>query len=101
MSRRQSQPDTGDSITRRQFMRDSTLTAAGLAVGMGAVTAQNAGAKADETACKAHAVGGLVKTTRSYNPDMEYRRLGKTGLWISALSLGGHWKKLPYIRGTL
>jgi predicted aldo/keto reductase-like oxidoreductase len=100
MNRKQSQPDIGGSITRRQFMRDSTLTAAGLAVGIGAVTAQNAKAKADEAACKAHAVGGLVKTTRSYNPDMEYRRLGKTGLWISALSLGGHWKKLPYIRGT-
>jgi aryl-alcohol dehydrogenase-like predicted oxidoreductase len=27
---------------------------------------------------------------------MEYRRLGTTGLWVSAVSLGGHWKKLPF-----
>lgn len=26
----------------------------------------------------------------NYNPNMEYRRLGKTGLWVSAVSLGGH-----------
>jgi aryl-alcohol dehydrogenase-like predicted oxidoreductase len=25
---------------------------------------------------------------------MEYRRLGKTGLWISAVCLGGHWKRI-------
>ncbi len=28
--------------------------------------------------------------TRSYNPDMEYRRLGRTGLMVSIVSLGGH-----------
>jgi len=35
-----------------------------------------------------------VAKTRSYNPGMEYRRLGKTGLWISAVCLGGHWKRI-------
>jgi aryl-alcohol dehydrogenase-like predicted oxidoreductase len=25
---------------------------------------------------------------------MEYRRLGKTGLWVSAVCLGGHWKRI-------
>jgi len=31
---------------------------------------------------------------RSYNPSMEYRPLGKTGLWVSAVCLGGHWKRV-------
>jgi len=30
----------------------------------------------------------------NYNPNMEYRRLGKTGLMVSAVCLGGHWKRL-------
>ena len=28
----------------------------------------------------------------NYNPKMRYRRLGKTGLMISEVSLGGHWR---------
>ena len=35
----------------------------------------------------------------NYNRDMEYRRLGKTGLWVSAVSLGGHWKRLVKVIG--
>jgi aryl-alcohol dehydrogenase-like predicted oxidoreductase len=38
--------------------------------------------------------------TRSYNPDMEYRRLGRTGLMFSAVSMGGHWKKIPFKPGS-
>ncbi len=33
----------------------------------------------------------------NYNKDMDYRRLGKTGLWVSAVCLGGHWKKMDKI----
>jgi hypothetical protein len=40
------------------------------------------------------------RKTRSYNPNMEYRRLGRTNMMISAVSLGGHWKKIPYKPGT-
>lgn len=40
------------------------------------------------------------RKTRSYNKNMEYRRLGRTNLMISAVSMGGHWKKLPYQVGS-
>ena len=33
----------------------------------------------------------------NYNPDMEYRRLGKTGLMVSAVCMGGHWKRLDRV----
>lgn len=98
MNNKHYQASKRNNMTRREFMRDGTLAAAGLAVGLGAVAGQ--GVEADQTKCKTDTVGGLVKTTRSYNRNMEYRRLGKTSLWISALSLGGHWKKLPYSFGT-
>jgi len=58
------------------------MTAAGLAVGLGSLSSQNAYADA------------AIRKTRSYNPDMEYRRLGGTGLWVSAVCMGGHWKRV-------
>ena len=63
-------------VTRRQFMRDGAMTAAGVAVGLGI---NAAGAKPIDTS-----------KIRNYNPNMEYRRLGKTNLMISAVCLGGH-----------
>jgi len=68
---------TGD-LTRRDLMRTGAVAAAGLAVG----GSQNAYAKAD------------VTKTRSYNSQMKYRPLGNTGLWISSVCLGGHWKRV-------
>lgn len=76
----QKQPDRKDGLTRREFVRDGAAAAAGLAVGMSAVS--QAAKKTD------------VKKTRSYNPEMKYRPLGKTGLWISQVCLGGHWKRV-------
>lgn len=35
--------------------------------------------------------------TRSYNPAMKYRPLGQTGLMVSAVCLGGHWKRVNRI----
>jgi aryl-alcohol dehydrogenase-like predicted oxidoreductase len=32
---------------------------------------------------------------------MEYRRLGKTGLWVSAVCLGGHWKRADVMKQEL
>jgi len=65
-------------LTRRDLMRTGAAAAAGLAVG----STQQAYA------------GNDVTKTRSYNPEMKYRPLGKTGLWISSVSLGGHWKRV-------
>ncbi|MDH4238917.1 MAG: twin-arginine translocation signal domain-containing protein, partial [Phycisphaerae bacterium] len=74
-----------NDVTRREFIRDGTFTAAGLAMGFGMMGSQIA------QAGKARA---SVRKTRSYNPEMEYRRLGKTGLWVSAVCMGGHWKRV-------
>ena len=63
-------------------MRDGTIVTTGLAAGLSAVAKLNA------------ADLGAIKKTRSYNPDMEYRRLGKTEMWTSAVCLGGHWKRI-------
>lgn len=80
-----------DNLTRRKFMRDGAMVSAGLASGIVpmAVDKLNAAQMAE------------ISRTRSYNPQMEYRRLGKTGLWISAVSLGGHWKRIDKIIGSV
>lgn len=72
----------GNDLTRREFMRDGATAAAGFAAGLAALADQQAQAAEQ------------IEKTRSYNPDMEYRRLGKTELWISAVCLGGHWKRV-------
>jgi len=77
----QNQRGNKAGLTRREFVRDGAAAAAGLAAGLGAVQSQ-AAEKTD------------VKKTRSYNPEMKYRPLGKTGLWISQVCLGGHWKRV-------
>jgi len=62
---------TDPTITRRRFIRDSAaaaITLAGTAELRAADTSQ----------------------ILNYNPDMEYRRQGKTSLMVSAVCLGGH-----------
>lgn len=78
-----------DSLSRRGFVKGTAAAVAGAAV-----TAKICPAGETE------AVPEDVKKTRSYNPQMEYRRLGRTGLWISAVSIGGHWKKIPFKFGS-
>jgi predicted aldo/keto reductase-like oxidoreductase len=72
-----------NNLTRRDFIRDGAIAAAGLAVGASGSQIARTG-EAD----------AAVRRTRSYNPEMEYHRLGKTGLWVSAVCLGGHWKRV-------
>jgi aryl-alcohol dehydrogenase-like predicted oxidoreductase len=74
-----------DALNRRQFVRDGATLAAGLAA---------AGVIAPGTA-SARAAAEIL----NFNPDMEYRPLGKTGLMISAVALGGHWKRVVNVIG--
>ena len=76
-------------ISRREFVQSTAVTAAALAAGV----LPHVVARAEDLAD--------VKKTRSYNPDMEYRRLGKTNIWVSAVCMGGHWKRIDTaIKGT-
>jgi len=68
-------------VTRRQFVREGAAGAAALAAGVSVVKVGNA-AEAD------------TSKIVNYNPDMEYRRCGKTNWMISAVCLGGHWKRI-------
>ena len=40
------------------------------------------------------------KSILNFNADMEYRKLGRTGLMVSAVSLGGHWKRVDTLLGA-
>ena len=79
-------------ITRRDFMRDSAAVAASAAA-----VAAGVGSAGGLAAAEANAADEAKKKTPSYNPDMEYRRLGKTGVWVSAVCLGGHWKRIDKV----
>ena len=59
-----------NKMSRRKFMRDSAVAAAGIAAGLGAVATQNAQA----------APAKPLNTSKilNYNENMEYRRLGRT-----------------------
>lgn len=70
-------------VSRRDFIASSTLAAVGLAAGAGALAAAEP-----------------VRKALNQNPDMEYRRLGRTGLMISAVCLGGHWKRIDTVVPT-
>ncbi len=71
-----------NDLSRREFVRDTALTAAGAAIGAAALGGRVAQGAADAPADTAK--------IRNYNPAMEYRRLGKTGFMVSAFGLGGH-----------
>jgi hypothetical protein len=74
-----------DGISRREFIRGAAAGAAALAA---AGLVEGAGAEAAPTS-----------KILSYNPDMEYRRLGRTGWLLSAAVLGGHWKRVHTVIG--
>jgi aryl-alcohol dehydrogenase-like predicted oxidoreductase len=65
-------------ITRRDFVSAGSLAAGSVIVGVGGANA----AEYDRS------------KILNYNENMEYRRLGNTGLMVSAVCLGGHWKRM-------
>ncbi len=77
-------------VSRREFVQDTAAAAAGAALGAGVIG----------KAARAAAEPPDPTKTRSYHENMEYRRLGRTNLMISAVSMGGHWKRIPYRGGT-
>ena len=75
-----------DRVTRRKFMRDGAAAAAGIAA---AINTTGQVSASEQKACKSKIL--------NYNENMEYRRLGKTGLMIGAVGLGGHWKQISKV----
>ncbi len=69
-----------DKFSRRDFMRNSSLVAAGTVAGA--------------LAGQGKAATQPVHTSKilNFHPKMTYRRMGKTNLMVSEVSLGGHWK---------
>jgi len=72
-----------DKLSRRTFIRNTSLTAAGAIAGVLAAKGCTSGRLAKR---------GDTSKILNYNPNMGYRRLGKTNLMVSEVSLGGHWK---------
>lgn len=80
-------PLKDNELSRRTFIKNTFLMAAGAI--SGAMASQSAGKQQD---------GSRILC---YNPEMEYRRLGKTDLMISAVCLGGHWKRINVMNQDL
>ena len=73
---------TGQQISRREFV------GAGVAVTGAAALAMTPAANS-----------AVESRIPSFNSQMEYRRLGKTGLMVSAVGQGGHWKRVQTVVG--
>jgi aryl-alcohol dehydrogenase-like predicted oxidoreductase len=71
-----------EKFSRRRFMRDAVVGATSIAVGLSGAAE---GAKSRKT------------KILNYNQEMDYRRLGKTGLMVSAVCMGGHWKRVDKV----
>jgi aryl-alcohol dehydrogenase-like predicted oxidoreductase len=71
-------------VTRRDFVKASAATAAGIAAGIVPSRIVRAGNPDKQK----------TDDILNYNQQMEYRRGGKTNLMFSAVCLGGHWKRV-------
>ncbi len=73
-----------DRLNRRAFVRGTTAGAAMLAAGVSVPRIVKAGNTEEAN------TQGIL----NYTPQMEYRQCGKTGWMVSAVCLGGHWKRV-------
>jgi len=80
-------------MTRREFVRNTTVAAAGLAAMAAAVQSGQIVQAGQPTTAD-------TKKILNYNPKMEYRLVGKMGLMVSAVALGGHWKRIDKALGS-
>jgi len=80
---------TPNPINRRQFIGTGAAATAALITGL-----RNSPEAQAETAAAVD-----IRKILNCNSDMEYRRCGKTGLMISAIALGGHWKRVVKMIG--
>jgi hypothetical protein len=71
-----------NNLSRRDFLRNTSLA------GAGAI----AGALGSQSKAETTKEGFDTSKILNYNEKMHYRRLGKTGLILSEVGLGGHWK---------
>ncbi len=74
-------------VTRRDFVRGVAVATVGTALGLSPTYTVHAG----------NPEKGDTGKILNYNSDMEYRRCGKTDLMISAVCLGGHWKRIDKV----
>ena len=74
-----------DKLSRRTFIRDTSIAAAATVA---------AGLSADAQSSTAPPAERNLDTSKilNYDSKMGYRRLGKTNLVMSEVSLGGHWR---------
>ncbi|MBI5821672.1 MAG: aldo/keto reductase [Verrucomicrobia bacterium] len=72
------------SVSRREFIHTTAAVAAWAAIGI----------KPTHILAANNPKGEDTKKILNYNPDMEYRLCGKTGWMVSAVCLGGHWKRV-------
>jgi aryl-alcohol dehydrogenase-like predicted oxidoreductase len=72
-----------NQVTRRSFIRTGAAAAAGVMAIPGIRTVYAGNPTEESTA-----------DILNYNEQMEYRRAGKTDLMVSAVCLGGHWKRV-------
>ena len=70
-----------EELSRRDFMRTTSLAAAGTVAG--ALAGQG---------CAPSASKSQTSKILNFHEKMHYRKLGKTNLMVSEVSLGGHWK---------